>query len=111
MSILSQHRAVKNPADWDKLIHGQGSLVVLVYATWCPFCLRFLPLFEKYAQEKSQFILLEDNQEVFAQAHGVEVVPTVLFFKDGQVANRLDGVLGIGLNEGQLQDFVNGCGV
>lgn len=111
MPISSQHLAVKHRSDWDKLIQTPGPLMVLVYASWCPFCLRFLPVFEKIAKEKSCFWMLEDNQEVFAGAYNVEVVPTVLFFNDGQLTDRLDGVLGIGLNERQLQDFVSVCRV
>jgi len=34
------------------------------------------------------------------------VVPTVVLFEDGSVKRRLDGVLGSGLSEEQLGDFL-----
>ncbi len=84
--------------------------IALFYASWCPFCVDFLPVFQKCAEgEGLGFLVVQDDQETMGDRYSVEVVPTVLFFEKGKVAKRLDGVLGVGLNEKKLTDFIDIC--
>ena len=84
--------------------------IALFYASWCPFCVDFLPVFQKCAEgEGLGFLVVQDDQETMGDRYAVEVVPTVLFFEKGKVAKRLDGVLGVGLNEKKLTDFIDIC--
>ena len=54
--------------------------------------------------------LVDDNEDV-CDRHDIEVYPTVLFFKNGKVANRLDGGYHIGLSERDLAGLMEACGV
>ena len=82
---------------------------VLFYASWCPFSARFLPIFDKYAHEKTRKCLRVkiDDKASLMEEYSVEVVPTVILFENGKVAKRLDGVAGAGLNEKQLKELIN----
>jgi len=83
------------------------SVVALFYASWCPFCVRFLPVFQKLAQgRKESFLVVQDDREEMAGTYGVEVYPTVLLIRKGIVAKRLDGIAGIGLDELMLSGFL-----
>ncbi|HOP74418.1 MAG TPA: thioredoxin family protein [Bacillota bacterium] len=93
-------------AELDAILQRQLSATVLVYANWCPYCMRFLPVFQKHAQGRDEFVLAEDNSEVIAEEYEVEIIPTVLRFERGRVVARLDGTPGVGLNENQLVDFL-----
>jgi thioredoxin 1 len=85
-------------------------VVALFYASWCPFCVDFLPVFQKRAEgEELVFLVVQDDKETMGDRYAVEVVPTVLFFQNGKVARRLDGTLGVGLNEKQLTKFIQTC--
>ena len=85
-------------------------VIALFYASWCPFCVDFLPVFQKCAEgEGLGFLVVQDDQETMGDRYSVEVVPTVLFFEKGKVAKRLDGVLGVGLNENKLTEFIHTC--
>lgn len=85
-------------------------VIALFYASWCPFCVDFLPIFQKCAKgEGLGFLFVQDDQETMGDRYAVEVVPTVLLFEKGNVAKRLDGVLGVGLNEKKLTDFIHTC--
>jgi thioredoxin 1 len=85
-------------------------VIALFYASWCPFCVDFLPVFQKHAEgEGLGFLVVQDDQETLGDRYAVEVVPTVLFFRNGKVARRLDGTLGVGLNEKQLTKFIQTC--
>ena len=39
----------------------------------------------------------------------VQVYPTIVFFEKGKAVERLDGIHGVGLNEGQFQEFIKVC--
>jgi thioredoxin 1 len=91
--------------DLDDALKSKGRVFVLFYASWCPFSQRFLPIFEKYAQENPQGCLRvkTDDKAKLCERYSVDVVPTVLLFEKGKVIKRLDGTPGAGLNEKQLK--------
>lgn len=95
----------------DDKLRSKDKAFVLFYASWCPFSQKFLPTFEKFAQHKTDACLSikTDNKTSLCEKYSVEVVPTILFFKKGKVAKRLDGVPGAGLNENMLADFASRC--
>ncbi len=90
-------------------LKSKGKVVVLFYASWCPFSQKFLPTFEKYSKSRAENCLqiVTDDKPTLCEKYEVDVVPTVLIFKNGKVAKRLDGAAGIGLSERQLLDFVS----
>ena len=96
-------------AELEEALKGKDRVVVLFYASWCPFCLRFLPLFERRVDETLDFLLVQDDQERLLERYAVKVVPTVLLFEKGKVSQRLDGTPGVGLDEGQLSAFIAAC--
>jgi thiol-disulfide isomerase/thioredoxin len=98
--------------DFKDVIRSEDGVFVLFYASWCPFSMAFLPIYEKKAKSRdSKFIriLLDGNEDLFDE-HAVEVYPTVLFFKEGVVARRLDGKHLAGLREAQLTELIDDCG-
>ena len=88
-----------------------AGVFVLFYASWCPFSQAFLPVFEKHAEgRETDFVrVLLDGNEVLFDEHGIQVYPTVLFFKDGRVSKRLDGKHLVGLKEKQLDELIVSC--
>ena len=80
--------------------------VVLFHATWCPFCRAFLPVFEKAmraGKHEAVEAVLDDEENPLWAEHGINLVPTVLFFDKGKVVRRLDGKPGAGLTEADLE--------
>jgi thioredoxin-like negative regulator of GroEL len=104
-------KLVDNATDLDKILKEKENLFVLVYASWCPYSARFLPIFEKHANDRSRScarVVINDD-EVVADKYDVHTYPAVLFFNTGQVVKRLDSVHGEGLDENQLKDFFANC--
>ncbi len=93
----------------EKVLKSKGRVFVLFYASWRPFSQRFLPIFEKYAQDNPQNCLRvkTDDKAKLCEKYAVDVVPTVLLFEKGKVTRRLDGAPCTGLNEKQLQKLVD----
>ena len=101
---------VNNNHDLIEILRATDRVIALFHASWCPFCVRFLPVFKKHAEgEGRHFVIVQDDQEAMADRYSVKVYPTVLFFENGVVSKRLDGILGVGLDEKQLAKFVNLC--
>lgn len=97
-------------AEWLK---SNDRVFVLFYASWCPFSLGFLPIYEKHAAGRdSHFVrmTLDGNEDLFDE-HGIEVYPTVVFFRAGKAHKRLDGKHLAGLKETQLTDLIASCGM
>ncbi len=108
---ITQHRImVHDIHDFQEIIESNERVIALVYASWCPFCVRFLPVFERVSNNNqivnAYTFLFQDDQEIIADEYSVEVVPSVLLFENGKLVKRLDGILGSGLTEKQLNDFL-----
>ncbi len=84
----------------------EGTWIVAFVADWCPFCHRFLPQFSALESEKGFRIaagdVTSDDSPLWDDLR-IEVVPTVVVFRNGAPVFREDGVLGMGLPSGSLE--------
>lgn len=104
-------KPLKDRRELDEHLRSAEDAFVLFYASWCPFSLGFLPVFEKHAAGRGDRfcrMTLDGNESLFDE-FGVKVYPTVLYFKDGKIDKRLDGEHLAGLREEQLVDLVASC--
>jgi thioredoxin-like negative regulator of GroEL len=104
-------KIIKREADLDKKLSECSRVLVLFYASWCPYSQIFLPIFEKYSEGNDQNFcrVVTDRMEVCEEKYAIEVVPTVIYFENGRVVKRLDGVQGSGLTEHQLNSLIRSC--
>jgi thioredoxin 1 len=101
---------VNNNQDLIEILRTTDRAIVFFYASWCPFCIKFLPTFQKTAEKEGRhFVIVQDDHETIADQYLVKVYPTVLFFEKGVILKRLDGVAGVGLDEKQLSAFIHLC--
>ena len=107
MKENNQCAQVSNAQGLASALKANDKVVALFYASWCPFCARFLPVFKKQAEGKEQnYLLVQDDKETICDEYSIQIFPTVLFFENGVLAKRLDGAAGVGLQEKQLVEFV-----
>lgn len=95
-----------------EILKSEPGVFVLFYASWCPFSLAFLPVYEKCAQNCEQTLVrveLDGNEDLF-ERYSVAVYPTVIYFRHGEVFKRLDGKHLAGLKEKELADLIDSCG-
>lgn len=102
-------RLVESDHDLHELLKVRDKAFVLFYASWCPFSIRFLPIFEQQAKDQDFIRIIVDHEESLCEKYSVAVYPTVFFFEKGKVSKRLDGVSGVGLDEKKLKDLINAC--
>jgi len=81
--------------NFDEFVRGESKVVVDFWAEWCGPCQMFIPIFEKVASEmkdKAKFGKVDvDDAPELAQRFQIMSVPTILFFKDGQQVDRING--------------------
>lgn len=81
--------------NFDKFIKSETKVVVDFWAEWCGPCQMFMPIFEDVSKEmkdKAGFgkVNIDDGAEL-AERFQIMSVPTILFFKDGEQAERVSG--------------------
>lgn len=101
---------VYNRQDLDTQLKKNRKVLALFYATWCPYCVRFVPTFDKKAAslgfESVIHVLLDDYDNPLWDDYDIPAVPTIIFFEDGKVSKRLDGKLGMGLSEEKFKTWI-----
>lgn len=75
-----------------------GKVVVIdFWATWCGPCIKLGPVVEELAEKYGDRAIIgklniDDETEIVAENH-IRNIPTVLFFKDGDVQARSVGLV------------------
>lgn len=71
-------------------------VLVDFWAAWCMPCKKIAPIIEELSKEydgKMKFGKLNvENSQSVARQYGIRSIPTLLIFKDGQVATQIVGM-------------------
>ena len=75
--------------------NGELPLVVDLWATWCGPCRQIAPIISELAEEYAGKLVVgkcdvEENDDI-AMEFGVGNIPTILFFKGGQLVDKFVG--------------------
>ena len=81
--------------NFESLKNGDKPLVVDFWATWCGPCRAIAPYIEELAKEYDGKIVVgkcdvEENDDI-AMEFGIRNIPTILFFKNGELVDRMVG--------------------
>ena len=80
----------------NEVLNSEKTTIVDFYADWCGPCKMMSPVIDKIAEENVENIKVgkvnvDDNQEL-AMKYNVMSIPTILIFKNGNIAKTFVGV-------------------
>lgn len=78
----------------NEVLKSDKVILVDFFATWCGPCQMLAPVLEKLANEQNDFDIAKidiDGAQELAVTNGIQVVPTMLVFKNGNVVDRMEG--------------------
>ena len=99
--VLTEQNFKEEVLDCDKIV------LVDFWATWCGPCQMIAPVVEQIAKEHSDKLKVgkvnvDDNQEL-AIKYGVMSIPTLMFFKAGNLVNTVVGFH----SKSELEEIIN----
>jgi thioredoxin 1 len=79
-----------------EVVQSPSPVVVDFYATWCGPCKRLSPMLDEMAgplASKIKFVKINvDEAPNLSQRFGIQAIPMLIFFKNGNVADKLIGL-------------------
>jgi len=85
-------------------------VIIKAHAAWCGPCIQMAPIFEemeKKFQDKAKFFILNvDQARDIAIQFGITSIPTLIFIKDGQIANKEIGYIDKDALKAKIEDFL-----
>jgi thioredoxin 1 len=87
-----------NDGNFDEVVIKSGIPVLVdFWAEWCGPCRMVAPIIEEISKEYSGKVLVVkcdvDSSPVVAGKYGIRNIPTILFFKDGIIADKQVGAV------------------
>jgi thioredoxin 1 len=92
------------------IINGDKPVLVDFYATWCAPCKTMAPIIEsvkKCIEGKARIIKIDvDKNQAVAAKFGIQAVPTLVIFKQGEVVWRNPGAMDKATLLNHIQKFI-----
>ncbi|PSN15056.1 adenylate kinase [filamentous cyanobacterium CCT1] len=104
-------RTIRDEAELDSLLARESLLVVDCMASWCGSCKQVAPLIDRLAEaygDRASIMKIDfDTNRQISKRFGLKGMPSVMFFKDGELLETLTGVKPYQTYSAALTRFLN----
>jgi len=102
--VTDKKIAVVTAKSYNKVI-AEDIVLIEFWATWCGPCRKLAPILKEISDETVVKVgkVNVDNYRAFVQQQGVNIVPTMIIYKDGKEVERLQGAY----TKEELMDVLN----
>ena len=79
-----------------EVINSDKPVLLDFWATWCGPCMMLGPIIAEIAEERSDIKVGKvnvDDEPALANSFGIQSIPTLIYFKDGQVVDKSVGLV------------------
>lgn len=77
----------------EQILKADQPVLVDFWAPWCTYCRRIAPAFDKIAKQQEDKLVFAkvnvDEAPEIAEKYGIDTIPTLLLFKNGEVARTI----------------------
>jgi thioredoxin 1 len=95
---------------FDETIRNNQLVVVDCWAPWCGPCQMVAPIIEELAKQYAGKVLFGklnvDKNPLIAMRYGIMGIPTLLFFKNGELVDRIVGAIPKQMLEQKIKSFL-----
>ena len=92
---------------YKEIIENKKNAVIEYWAPWCTYCRRIGPAYQKVAAEYGDKLVVGkvnlDEEPQIASLNDIEVIPTLVFYKDGQAVDQIVAPD----SKAKIEEFIN----
>ena len=99
-----------NAKEYQELILGSKPVLVDFWAPWCGYCRRIGPSLDKLADSREDVLIVKiniDEEPQLASDERIEVIPTLVLFKEGMELGSIVAPESKARIEGFLEESLN----
>ena len=108
---MAEHKTIEvTDASFEEFITKNKLAVIDCWAAWCGPCNMLSPIVEQLSGEYTSITFgklnVDENRKI-PMRFGIMSIPTLLYFKDGKLADKTLGALPKKMLEGRLQNLTS----